>query len=138
MCQRQCIENLGYQLCIPHIKKRLQSQSLKKHVLDPINSVIEYLGNKDDNIASDEVSVDNSRNNSVKPSKCHLGMVDLFPAKRDAVNQTQKLQQFCVACKKRVCPRHLTVNVNREPKYASCQSQNFKNKHLLENTHAVE
>lgn len=46
-------------------------------MLDVINSVISYLGNKDNNMADGEVSVNNSQNISVKPAKCHLSIVDL-------------------------------------------------------------
>ena len=46
-------------------------------MLDVINSVISYSCNKDNNMADEEVSVNNSQNISVKPGKCHLSIVDL-------------------------------------------------------------
>ena len=55
-----------------HIKKRLQSQSLQKHVLGAINSVIAYSGNEDGNMSNDKVSVDKSQSISVEPAKCNL------------------------------------------------------------------
>ena len=111
MSRRQLIENLGYQLRMPHIKKHQQSQSIQKHVLDVINFVISYLGNKDDNMADKEVSVDNSQNISVKPAKCHLCTVDLqgVPDKERRPHKSidlslNRIQQFCVAFKNQLSP----------------------------------
>ena len=61
-----------------HVKKRLKPQSLQKHVLYAINSVIVNLGNEDYNMANDEVNLDNSQKISVKSAKCHLCIVDLW------------------------------------------------------------
>ena len=54
----QFIKILGCPLYMPHIKKCFQSQSLQNHMLDAIKSVIAYSGNEDDDMANDEVSVD--------------------------------------------------------------------------------
>ena len=64
---------IEYQMCMPHIKL----QSLQKHVLNTINSVIAHLGNEDDNMANDEVSAHNSQNICVKSVIIHLCIVDL-------------------------------------------------------------
>ena len=108
MSRQQFTKNLGYQLCMAHIKKRLQSRSLQKHVLDAINSVIAYSGNEGDNITIGEVSVDNSQNISVKLAKCDLCIVDLRGVsdkeRRRRKSNLNEIQQFCVTCKKPTCP----------------------------------
>ena len=85
-------------------------------MLDVINSVISYLGNKDNNMADEEVSVNNSQNISVKPAKCHLSIVDLQGV---PINSIENSAVFC-GIQKPTLPRQSTVIINRDLKSAFC------------------